>query len=639
MVEFDLLVVDEASQVQPVDALGAIVRCKQIVVVGDSKQLPPTRFFARLTTESAGDEDTETETQAAEAKDIESILGLCCARGLPQTMLRWHYRSRHHSLIAVSNHEFYEDRLFIIPSPYSAAAGLGLKFNHVPDGVFDSGGSGTNRVEAKAVCRAVIEHARRTPQLSLGVAAFSVRQQQAILDELELLRRENPETEPFFNDHPAEPFFVKNLENVQGDERDVIYISVGYGRDVHGCMAMRFGPLSNEGGERRLNVLISRAKKRCEVFSSITADDIDLERASGRGVHALKTFLSFAQTGRLAVASASGREEESPFEEAVRKAVESLGHEVHAQVGIAGFFIDLAVVDRERQGRYLLGIECDGATYHSSRSARDRDRLRQAVLEDHGWIIHRIWSTDWFQRPAEQLRKVAEAIERAKVVLTEMDHQEEAPTVSLKITAATDDGIERETVLALDNNGISALATPYKIARPAVPRSRDPHELSAREMADLLLRVVEEESPIHEDEIVVRIRDLWGLQRAGSRIQDAVASGVRSLLVTRRCVREDGFLSVPGIPTPVRNRENADSASLRKPDMLPPAEIRAAVLALIDAHHGATASEIPIAVSRMLGFKTTSGPLRTVIEAQISRLLRLNTIQESEGMLRRSVKA
>ena len=638
-VEFDLLVVDEASQVQPVDALGAIVRCKQIVVVGDSKQLPPTRFFARLTTESTGDEDMEMEAQAAEAKDIESILGLCCARGLPQTMLRWHYRSRHHSLIAVSNHEFYEDRLFIIPSPYSAAAGLGLKFNHVPDGVFDSGGSGTNRVEAKAVCRAVIEHARRTPQLSLGVAAFSVRQQQAILDELELLRRENPETEPFFNDHSAEPFFVKNLENVQGDERDVIYISVGYGRDVHGFMAMRFGPLSNEGGERRLNVLISRAKKRCEVFSSITADDIDLERASGRGVHALKTFLSFAQTGRLAVASASGREEESPFEEAVRKAVESLGYEVHAQVGIAGFFIDLAVVDRERQGRYLLGIECDGATYHSSRSARDRDRLRQAVLEDHGWIIHRIWSTDWFQRPAEQLRKVVEAIERAKVVLTEMDHHEEAPTVSLKVTAVTDDGIERETVLALDNNGISALATPYKIAHPAVPRSRDPHELSAREMADLLLRVVEEESPIHEDEIVARIRDLWELQRAGSRIQDAVASGVRSLLVTRRCVREDGFLSMPGVPVPVRNRENADSPSLRKPDMLPPAEIRAAVLALIDAHHGATASEIPIAVARMLGFKTTSGPLRTVIEAQIRRLLRLNTIQESDGMLRRSVKA
>ena len=213
-VEFDLLIMDEASQIQPVDALGAIARCRQIVVVGDSRQLPPTRFFARMTTETAEPEDEEAVASMAEAKDIESILGLCCARGLSQIMLRWHYRSRHHSLIAVSNHEFYENRLFIVPSPQATASGLGLSFHHVPEGVFDSGASGTNRVEAKAVCRAVIEHARRTPGLSLGVAAFSVRQQKAILAELELLRRENPQTEPFFSRHAAEPFFVKNLENV-----------------------------------------------------------------------------------------------------------------------------------------------------------------------------------------------------------------------------------------------------------------------------------------------------------------------------------------------------------------------------------------------------------------------------------------
>ena len=237
-VEFDLLVIDEASQVQPVDALGAIARCKQIVVVGDSKQLPPTRFFARLTSDIEPDEDEEdSEPQVAQVQDIESILGLCRARGLPEKMLRWHYRSRHHSLIAVSNHEFYDDKLFIVPSPYSKTPELGLKFNFISDGVFDSGASGTNRVEAKAVCRAIIEHAQSHPGLSLGVAAFSVRQRQAILDELELLRRENPETESFFAAHPTEPFFVKNLENVQGDERDVIFISVGYGKNANGYMA------------------------------------------------------------------------------------------------------------------------------------------------------------------------------------------------------------------------------------------------------------------------------------------------------------------------------------------------------------------------------------------------------------------
>jgi AAA domain len=224
-VEFDLLVIDEASQVQPVDALGAIARCKQIVVVGDSKQLPPTKFFTRLTSDiESAEEDEDNEPQIALPQDIESVLGLCRARGIPEKMLRWHYRSRHHSLIAVSNHEFYEDKLFIVPSPQSKNQELGLKFNLIPDGVFDAGASATNRVEAKAVCRGIINHARNHPDLSLGVAAFSIRQRQAILDELELLRRENSELESFFAAHPTKPFFVKNLENVQGDERDVIMV-------------------------------------------------------------------------------------------------------------------------------------------------------------------------------------------------------------------------------------------------------------------------------------------------------------------------------------------------------------------------------------------------------------------------------
>ncbi len=634
-VEFDLLVIDEASQVQPVDALGAIARCKQIVVVGDSKQLPPTRFFSRIT--SNGDvteDDEENQPQVAQAQDIESILGLCRARGLPEKMLRWHYRSRHHSLIAVSNHEFYEDKLFIVPSPYSATAGLGLKFNHISDGVFDSGASGTNRVEAKAICRAIIEHARNTPKLTLGVAAFSVRQRQAILDELELLRRENPDTEGFLSGHTTEPFFVKNLENVQGDERDVIFISVGYGKDGHGYMAMRFGPLSNEGGERRLNVLISRAKKRCEVFSSITADDIDLERASGRGVAAFKTFLSFAQTGKLAIASVSGREEESPFEEAVRRSIESLGYEVHPQVGVAGFFIDLAVLDRNRQGRYLLGIECDGASYHSSRSARDRDRLRQTVLEDHGWIIHRIWSTDWFQRPSEQLRKVGDAIERAKVVLDEI--KESAPAVSLSVTVDSVDGIERETVLYLESTNFSGTVVPYRQACFETATRLEPHELATKDLTAILLRIVECEGPIHENEIVNRVRDLWGFSRAGSRIQDAVAKAVRSLLATKQCKREEGFLTIPNAPVPIRNREAVSSADLRKPDIIAPVEFRAAILAVIEVGHGATKQEIPGAVARMLGFKNTSAQLRSIIESQANRLLRCGILVENNGMLKRA---
>jgi very-short-patch-repair endonuclease len=630
-VEFDLLVVDEASQVQPVDALGAIARCKQIVVVGDSKQLPPTRFFTRLTSNDEPDEDEDyEEPQIAEAKDIESILGLCRARGLPEQMLRWHYRSRHHSLIAVSNHEFYDGKLFIVPSPHANTPALGLKFQFVSGGIFDAGGSGTNRIEAKAVCRSVIEHARDHSELSLGVAAFSVRQRQAIIDELELLRRENPETESFFAAHPTEPFFIKNLENVQGDERDVIFISVGYGKNMNGYMAMRFGPLGIDGGERRLNVLISRAKKRCHVFTSISADDIVLERARGQGVASLKTFLSYAQSGKLSVATTSGREEDSPFEEAVHRAVESLGYQVDTQVGQAGFFIDLAVRHRQTEGLYLLGIECDGAAYHSSRSARDRDRLRQAVLEDHGWLIHRVWSTDWFQRPAEQLRKIAAALEKAQST-TEQPVRSEIP----KKADAPDD-IERDVAPDFKETSLADLATPYIEARFAVPTAQEPHAIDREVLAGIVLKIVQIEGPVHEDEVVNRVRDLWGYERAGSRIQAVVASAVRSLLVKGQCSREEGFLFLKGSPTPIRNRERVSSQDLRKPEMIPPAEIRAAILAVIDAGHGAGGTEIPIAVARMLGFKNTSAQLRQVIERQEGRLVRQNTIIEANGLFRRA---
>ncbi len=375
-ISFDLLLIDEASQVMPIDALGAVARCRRMAVVGDDRQLPPSRFFAKVMSESLSEEEDE-DAGGLSAGDVESILGLCVAKGLSQRMLRWHYRSRHQSLIAVSNREFYDNRLFIVPSPYTAEAGMGLRFHHLRDGVYGRGNTQTNAIEAKAVAEAVIAHARATPARSLGVATFSMKQKQAILDELELLRRQHPDTEEFFQPGGPEPFFVKNLENIQGDERDVIMISVGYGRDKSGYMAMNFGPLSSEGGERRLNVLISRAKHRCEVFASITDEDIDLERGRSRGVAALKVFLQFARTGRLEVPWGTGRGFDSVFEEQVAEAIRREGYDVRSQIGLAGFFIDLAVADPERPGRYVLGIECDGATYHSARSARDRDRLRQ----------------------------------------------------------------------------------------------------------------------------------------------------------------------------------------------------------------------------------------------------------------------
>ncbi|WP_459720404.1 DUF3320 domain-containing protein [Paraburkholderia sp. 2C] len=631
-VEFDLLVVDEASQIEPVDALGAIARCRQLVVVGDDRQLPPTRFFSRMTSDVETSEDEES--YLANAADVESILSLCIAKGMPQMMLRWHYRSRHQSLIAVSNQEFYKNQLFIVPSPHTSSSGMGLRFNHIANGTFDSGGARVNREEARAIARAVIGHAKTAPQMSLGVAAFSLQQKIAIQDELELLRRQHPEVEPFFTGHPDEPFFIKNLENVQGDERDVIFISVAYARSTAGDsrapLPMRFGPVSLDGGERRLNVLISRAKLRCEVFSSITADDIDLERAKGKGVAALKVFLGYAATGRLTLATQSGRDLDSVFEEEVLQALSAEGLTVHPQVGIAGFFIDLGIVDADNPGRYLLGVECDGASYHASRSARDRDRLRQSVLEDHGWILHRIWSTDWFRQPKIELEKVKTAVIAAKAELESRKDMERSKPGAMQII------VDREDASLLQIDSTRRATIPYQEAAVDVPNHQELHEVPITRLAELMRQVVDVEGPIHFDEVVTRIRTLWGLQRAGNRIRE-VLDRARQVLVTDLAATTDNhFLDIPGRPIRVRDRTQVGSATLRKPEYLPPLEIREAIGSVLRENLGGHRDEVPSAVGRLLGFGTVSAQLREAVLLQLDSLQRDGAVLMSGNIYRMS---
>lgn len=632
VLEFDLLVMDEASQIQPVDALGAVARAKQVVVVGDERQLPPTRFFSKMTSDGSDDDE---EQDGARVSDIESILGLFAARGLPQRMLRWHYRSRHQSLIAVSNSQFYDSKLFIVPSPYTQEAGMGLRFHHVPNGVFEDS---VNKVEAKVVAEAIIRHALETPHLSLGVAAFSIKQRREIQDQLELLRRLNPKTEEFFHSHPNEPFFVKNLENVQGDERDVILISVAYAKNAQGYMSMRFGPLGAEGGERRLNVLISRAKRRCEVYASITDEDIDLERGKGKGIFAFKLFLHFARTGRLSMAARAERSMDSVFEEQVMAALQEKGYQVHPQVGIAGFFIDLAISDESAPGRYLVGIECDGASYHDARSARDRDRLRQAVLEDHGWIIHRIWSTDWFQRPKNELDRVVTAIERAKADMISGSSQRERTSRAVPVEVVT---IERTNVTEVGLQQVSQDmdSSFYKEAELRPEVLTELHEAPLGILANLVKQTVEVEGPIHTDEIVTRIRTAWGLQRAGSRIDAHVGNAIRIAVNSGEVLRSGPFLLWPGVPITLRDRALASSPSLRRLELLPPMEIDAGLKAIINQSLGATEDEAVNAVARGLGFKATSAQLREITCARIIALKGQGVLEDRDGMLRAGTEA
>ena len=626
VLEFDLLVMDEASQIQPVDALGAIARAKQVVVVGDERQLPPTKFFSKMT---SGGSEGDDEQDGAQVSDIESILGLFSARGLPEKMLRWHYRSRHQSLIAVSNSQFYDSKLYIVPSPYTQEAGMGLRFHPVPGGVFEDG---VNKVEAKVVAEAIIRHALDTPTLSLGVAAFSIKQRRQIQDELELLRRLNPQTEDFFHSHPHEPFFIKNLENVQGDERDVILISVAYAKNAQGYLGMRFGPLGAEGGERRLNVLISRAKRRCEVYSSITDEDIDLERGKGKGVFAFKLFLHYARTGRLSMAQRADRGMDSVFEEQVMAALQERGYQVHPQVGIAGFFIDLAVADSEVPGRYLIGIECDGAEYHLSRSARDRDRLRQAVLEDHGWKIHRIWSADWFQRPKSELDRLVRAIEEAKANALSNAEASQAVSRAVPVEVVT---IERATVTEIGLQPVSyeSVTPVYEEASLKANFQYEIHETPTGLLVNLVKEVVEVEGPVHRDEVVTRIRTAWGLQQSGSRIKAHVGSAIDLAVNSGHVYRSGDFLHWPGADTRLRDRSAVTSLALRRVEMIPPMEIDEGLVQVLGTSFGATEDEAVNAIARGLGFKSTSSQLREIILSRIAMQKGEGTIVEREGML------
>jgi very-short-patch-repair endonuclease len=628
---FDLLVMDEASQIQPVDALGAIARCRQVVVVGDPQQLPPTAFFSKMTGQADGDDDEG----AAKVADIESILGLFTARGLPMRMLRWHYRSRHESLIAISNRQFYENKLVIIPSPFTAQSGLGLRFHHIKYGVFETGASRTNPVEAKAVARAIIHHARTAPELSLGVVAFSAAQRRAIMEQLELLRRQlTSADEAFFQLHPTEPFFIKNLENVQGDERDVILISIGYGPTALGAKPpMRFGPVGQDGGERRLNVLISRAKRRCEVFASLTDEDIDPDFASTRkGVFALKLFMHFARTGRMSLAESIGRDRHPVFEAQVAQALHSRGYQVHQDVGVSGLFIDIAVASPDHPERYLLAIECDGPSYKGARSARDRDRLRRSVLESQGWIVHRIWSGDWFKRPQEQLERTIAAIEAAKVEVAR-DGATATRLASYEIIS-----VEREDVTEMGLAGVAEeapLSQPYVetvVTRPAHVFG-DIHETPTGVLSQLAEAVVQGEGPIHFDEIVVRMRTAWGAGRAGGRIRDAIRRAVDTSIRMGRIVAEGEFFSTPGADIVVRDRGEAASPTLRRPDMLPPAEIEAALVDVVSRNFGATEDQAIQAVSRAFGFKATSTQLRDVLGVVVERALEKGVLARRDTLI------
>ncbi|WP_431685620.1 DUF4011 domain-containing protein [Hahella sp. NBU794] len=420
---FDVVIFDEASQITVWDAVGSLARGKQVIVAGDPKQMPPTNFFARSDDDPDGDIDAEG--------DLESILDELIGASIPQRVLNLHYRSRRESLIAFSNSRYYDSSLITFPAPVHPDKGVSLVR---PEGFYARGKARHNQGEAKAIVAEIVRRVTssdaKVRAQSIGVVTFNTEQQTLIEDLLDKARSDDPSIEWAFSEESTlEPVFVKNLETVQGDERDVILFSITYGPDESDHVTMNFGPLNRNGGERRLNVAMTRARSEMIVFSTMTPERIDLSRTQARAVADLKHFLEYAERGASALGSAvhgSIGDFESPFEIAVARALQDKGWIIHPQIGVSAYRIDLGIVHPDAPGLYLAGVECDGAMYHSSAYARERDKIRQAVLEGLGWTLFRVWSTDWWTNKAKALEDLHAMLQRHLEKVREEDTRKEA---------------------------------------------------------------------------------------------------------------------------------------------------------------------------------------------------------------------
>jgi len=520
---FDVIIFDEASQITVWDAVGALARGRQAIIAGDPKQMPPTNFFSR------SDDDPDCDVNAE--GDLESILDEMLGACIPQQTLNLHYRSRRESLIAFSNSRYYDNGLITFPAPVHPDLGVRLIR---PEGFYARGQARHNQGEAKAIVAEILHRLTHTnPDVrkrSIGVVTFHTEQQSLIENLIDDARSRNPDIEwAFSSESTIEPVFVKNLETVQGDERDVILFSITYGPDQSGHITMNFGPLNREGGERRLNVAMTRSRHEMLVFSTLSPDKIDLSRTQARGVTDLKHFLEYAERGPSALGAAthgSVGDFESPFESAVARALRDKGWNVHPQIGVSAYRIDLGITHPDKPGVYLAGIECDGAMYHSSSFARERDKIRQSVLEGLGWTLFRVWSTDWWTHRTKAIKTLHEAL-LCHLENSRLKYEEKTQVANLSIPQAAMEEMPAsrttESVGDLSSNDKHNYVLTHfnKEQYQSDPNSFYSAEYESR-LSDMIDLVIDTEGPIHIDLLIRRISRHHGFQRAGRQIREIV---------------------------------------------------------------------------------------------------------------------
>lgn len=608
---FDVVIFDEASQVTPGDAINCVYRGNALILAGDDKQLPPTSFFER-----AVDEDDESETDIA---DFQSVLELAKGCGAFNNLrLKWHYRSRHENLIAFSNQKFYEGKLVTYPSAKSEGPAVGVEFFHA-HGVYRRGGGADNPAEAAKVAERVIDHFTNRPTLTLGVVTFSVAQADAIFDALDKARETRRDLDRFFdNDNRLDAFFIKSLESVQGDERDVIIFSIGYGPDEAGKVTTNFGVLNKPKGWRRLNVAITRARQRVEVIASLRAGNIP--PSENESVEHLRAYLDYAERGQPALAidlGPSGLGPDSPFEESVINTIRSWGYTIEPQVGTAGFRIDIGVRHPAHPGTFALGVECDGYQYHSAPAARDRDRLRDEVLKGLGWRLHRLWGTGWYRNRDREEERLRAAIEDA----IDADDNTSDGTQRLQRPAVT--------TAEVDHYSAPSWTTPYSVATiKRLPRWTDPADQGSRfDMVQAMNDMANAEGPVHIDLIHQRVRAAWDIGRINYRVRDNIDAAIDLAQVTR----EGDFIDTPNRPVD-RVRTPANDVA-RKVEQVHDAELRLAFTFLLRDVGATPRDDLVTAVARLFGWNRTGTDIGRRLNDALHALLNTGDITDNDGLI------
>lgn len=648
---FDLVVFDEASQIETHDAIGAIARGSQVVVVGDSKQLPPTRFFSRKV------DDEDAAPNENDVEDLESILDEAAAKRIPQRSLGWHYRSKHDALIEFSNREYYGNELQVFPAANRQASDLGVVWHRIADGVYHSGGgehARTNPREAEVLVdylvSALLRH--RPEDRTFGVVTFSMTQRDRVLDLLDAKRKELPALERHFSG--PEKVFVKNLENVQGDERDEILFSVGYAPDERGKLRHHFGPLSNSGGERRLNVAITRARAQLRVFSTLTHDAIDASRTHARGALHLREFLRFAAergTPRLSVAVKP--EAESGFEREVYDFLTHQGYQVHTKVGCGQYRLDFAIVSPSHPGRYALGVELDGMTYSSAHTACDRDRLRAEVLQRLGWRLHRVWSLDWYRDRDAAREKLSSEVQRAVVdaesvlddddlVVTdgaENDQASDTDTDVLPDDALTP-GPPTATVSfappsITTTEGIGQLYSAAVLSSAWGGRDEFFGPSATMTLRSRIIQMVTAEAPVHIAEVAKRVAACWGIERCTARVSSRIAQVVSMLERNGELFQDQHFLwkSSDQQTTHFLFRPAGPNGVARDPLMVAAEEIASAMLFVLEQNGALERDELIRATGRLFGLSRVRAPVAERLSVGLERLVRSGECRLENGRI------